>query len=109
MVDTTTATGKLTANLVVSIAEWEGETVSERTRDALAAKKRQGVRLGRPDGPGFESIPADVRRRIRRLAGRGRGPTEIARRLAADGVPTARGGTWRASTVQQVLDGGRHR
>lgn len=104
-IDTTSATGEMQANMLAVLAQWERRLIGERTRDALAAKKRQGVRLGRPVGPGFESIPGDVRRRIRNLGRRGHGPTEIARRLAADGVPTARGGAWRASTVQQVLDG----
>src|SRR5680860_1250680 len=45
-VDTTTASGRLCANLVAAIAEWEGDTISERTKAALAQLKDRGVRLG---------------------------------------------------------------
>lgn len=46
--DTTSAGGRLVGNIMASVAQWEREIISERTRDALAELKRQGVRLGRP-------------------------------------------------------------
>lgn len=39
---------KLTINFTASLAEWERATISERTKRALAQKKKQGVKLGRP-------------------------------------------------------------
>jgi DNA invertase Pin-like site-specific DNA recombinase len=45
-VDTTTPTGRLVVNVMLSVAEWERERISERTKDALAAARRRGVRLG---------------------------------------------------------------
>lgn len=47
-VDTTTPSGRLVANVMASVAEWERETIGARTRDSLAARKAQGVVLGRP-------------------------------------------------------------
>lgn len=41
-------TGQLVIRFMASLAEWEREIISERTRAALDAKKKQGVRLGRP-------------------------------------------------------------
>lgn len=41
-------TGQLVIRFMASLAEWEREIISERTKAALEAKRRQGVRLGRP-------------------------------------------------------------
>lgn len=46
--DLSTAMGRFTFNIFGSIAQLERETISERTKDGLAAKKKNGIRLGRP-------------------------------------------------------------
>lgn len=46
--DPSDPTGQLVTRLMASLAEWEREIISERTRSALLEKRRQGVRLGRP-------------------------------------------------------------
>jgi hypothetical protein len=48
-------------------------------------------------------IDRSVARRIRRERSKGRTLRDIAERLNADGIPTARGGMWHASTLQRVL------
>lgn len=40
-------TANLILNILAAVAEWEATIISERTKDALAAKKRAGVTLGR--------------------------------------------------------------
>lgn len=47
------ASGKLTIQFLAAIAEWERAVNSERTREALAQKKAQGIKLGRPLSPDF--------------------------------------------------------
>jgi DNA invertase Pin-like site-specific DNA recombinase len=42
-VDTTTATGRLVANVMASVAEWERAVIGPRTKDALAARGRGDV------------------------------------------------------------------
>lgn len=42
------ASGKLSIQFLAAIAEWERAINSERTREALAQKRAQGVPLGRP-------------------------------------------------------------
>ncbi len=97
-VDTTTPTGEMVANITSSVAQWERRIIGARTRDALAARKAAGVRLGRP-----VTLPTEVRERIRSERADGRTLQAIADGLSADGIPTARGGTWRPSAIRAVL------
>jgi DNA invertase Pin-like site-specific DNA recombinase len=97
-VDTTTPGGRLVANIMAGVAEWERDVIASRTRDALAAKRAAGLRLGGP-----RSIDDEVVERIVRERASGRGLRVIAEGLTADGVPTSKGGAWSTSTVQRVL------
>ncbi len=47
-VDTTTPAGELVAGVVASTAQYERRLIGQRTREALAARRAAGVRLGRP-------------------------------------------------------------
>jgi DNA invertase Pin-like site-specific DNA recombinase len=96
--DTTTPAGELVANVMLSTGQYERRLIGQRTRDALAAKRAQGVVLGRP-----RELPTAVLARIRAEREAGRSLRSIAAGLTADRVPTARGGAaWSSSTVQRV-------
>lgn len=96
--DTTTPAGELVANVMLSTGQYERRLIGQRTRDALAAKRAQGVVLGRP-----RELPVSVLERIRSARAAGESLRAIAAGLTADGVPTARGGAaWSSSTVQRV-------
>ncbi|WP_138758103.1 recombinase family protein [Modestobacter altitudinis] len=98
-VDTTTPVGEFTANVVVSASQYERRLIGQRTKDALAAKKAAGVKLGRP-----RLLPADLVKRIVEAKEVGGSLAGIARDLTSEGVPTAQGGKrWYASTVAAVL------
>ena len=45
-IDTRSAVGRLVVNVLGSVAQWERETISERTKDALAVKRRRGEKIG---------------------------------------------------------------
>lgn len=95
-VDTSTASGEAMANMMASFAQLERRLIGERTKAALAAKKAQGVQLGRP-----RSMAQDVVARIVGAHNAGEGWSAIARTLNAEKVPTAHGGaTWHPSTVR---------
>jgi len=97
-VDTSTPAGELVVNVMASTAQWERRIIGARTREALAAKRAQGVRLGRP-----RSLPDAVVRRVVAAHDAGAGWSAIARDLNAEGVATAHGGVvWYPSTVQAV-------
>jgi len=97
--DTATAAGRGVVSMLASVAEMERGLISERTRAALAAKKAQGVRLGRPSG-----LSDETRSRINDERARGLTLQCIADGLNRDGVATSRGRcAWRPSSVQAVL------
>lgn len=97
--DLSTPQGELVANVIASVAQWERRIIGQRTKDALAVKRAQGVKLGRP-----RSMPENVRRRIRRMRDAGASLSAIAVTLNADRTPTAHGGArWYASTIRAVL------
>ena len=96
-VDMTSPTGGLLANVTAAVAEWERKIIGARTREALAARKAAGVKLGRP-----RRLPADVADRIHSERENGRTLQAIADQLNADGVLTPTGRTWNHTLVRQV-------
>ena len=44
----TSPTGELTRNILGAVASWERALIAARTREALAYRRREGVKLGRP-------------------------------------------------------------
>jgi len=98
-VDTSTPSGEMMANVVISFAQYERRLIGQRTKDALAVKRSQGVKLGRTS-----TLPAAVRRRIARDRAKGLSYRVIADRLNAANVPTGQGGRqWYPMTVRTVL------
>ncbi len=51
-----TIESKIMATMLALISEIERDFIVSRTKEALAAKKAQGVRLGRPQGPGKSKL-----------------------------------------------------
>jgi DNA invertase Pin-like site-specific DNA recombinase len=97
-VDTTTPQGAAMAQVLAVFAELERRLIGERTKAALAVRRSQGVRLGRPP-----TLSADVVRRIVTARKAGKTWSAIGRELDADGVPTAQGGRrWYPATVRSV-------
>src|SRR5450755_4080182 len=86
-VDTSTPAGEAMANVLATFAQFERRLISQRTRDALAIKRAQGVQLGRR-----RELADTVVARI--VADRTSGSTlaAIADRLNAEQIPTAHGG-----------------
>ena len=99
-VDTTTPVGRMLVGILGSVAEWERATIRQRTRDALAAKKAAGARLGRPVAA--EAQPA--RTRLRELLHDRLTFAAIATTLNAEGYTTATGLAWTWRHVQKTRD-----
>jgi DNA invertase Pin-like site-specific DNA recombinase len=98
-IDTTTPHGRAQLALMATFAQLERELIAQRTREALAVKRAQGVRLGGP-----VAIGNDVAARIVALKSQGKTLRTIADILNNEGIAPARGGSqWYASTVRVVL------
>src|SRR5262249_42330654 len=98
-VDTSTPAGEAMAHVLATFGQFERRLIGQRTREALAAKKASGVRLGRPP-----TVPQAVVRRMQRQRARGDSLRKITDDLNEARVPTAQGGAhWYAATVTHVL------
>ena len=113
---------RLTVGIMAMVAEDEAQRISQRTKDALAAAKRRGVKLGGDRGviPNARSHKASAEALHARTASRAAdlapiikelqaaGKTSlraIAEGLNAQGIPTSRGdGEWTATQVMRVLE-----
>ena len=113
---------RLTVGILSMVAEQEAEAVSSRTKAALAAAKRRGVRLGNPDhlndaarrlGTDASSVVrrakadqriSDLRRIVTEL--RTEGATSLralAMALNNSGISASRGGPWSAAQIPRLL------
>lgn len=100
-IDDSTPAGEAAAAMMIVFSQLERRLIGQRTKDALAVKRSQGVRLGRPP-----ELSAEVVARIVRERDGGSTWAAIGERLEAEGVPTAHGGrTWWPSTVRKVYLG----
>ena len=97
-VDMTTPAGEMMANTVANFAQFERRLIGERTKAALAVKRAQGVRLGRPF-----TLPQEVVDRIVSARETGQTLEAIATGLNADSVPTAQGGKWWPATIAKIV------
>lgn len=96
-VDTSTSTGELVANVMMSVAQWERRRIGERVEDTHAQRRRRGLRAGEPP-----RLPDHVRHRIAAEVAAGRSLRTIADNLAIDNIPPLRGTRWHPSTIRHV-------
>lgn len=96
--DTSSAAGRLSLNLMISVSQWEREVIGERTSAALQYKKSQGVKLGAPSFSDEATIA-----RLKELRAQGLPLRAIAARLSEEGFQTLKGGKWSAETVNKIL------
>jgi DNA invertase Pin-like site-specific DNA recombinase len=113
---------ELTIHIMAAVAQAERKAISRRTREALAAAKVRGVKLGGDRGNGADLLKGPAVSAARRSAAssaraskvaphidaaRRDGATslrQIASALNNRGITTPRGGRWQAAQVKAVLD-----
>ncbi|SFG40934.1 Site-specific DNA recombinase [Palleronia marisminoris] len=113
----------LTVGIMALVAQQEREAISRRTKEALAAAKARGVKLGNPNGAaalrragkGGAALREAVRCNADAFAVevmpvveeiRAAGSTSlraVVAELNARGIRTRRGGQWHVSTVRNLL------
>ena len=85
--------------MMVMLAHMERSMIRRRTREALAAAKARGQRLGRP-----VLMPDDVRRRVWNMRQSGLTYAAIAEKMEEEKILTATGcSQWHKQTVLQVV------
>lgn len=113
-VNTTTATGRMILNIIMTIAQWEREIISERTADNLQGKIRRGERVGKlrfgydlaDDGKTLleNATEQEAIRLMTQLRGEGRSLRAIAEALQALGIETKEGNElWLPATINRIL------
>lgn len=113
---------RLTVGIMALVAEQEREMISKRTKEALAAAKARGVKLGSPKGAAHlagrgnaEAVDAikeqasqraeDLRPVVDDIRSAGTvGVRGITRELNERGIVTPRGGRWHPTGVSRLLD-----
>ena len=123
-IDTRSPGGRMVLNMLMSIAEWERETIIERTQEAMTAKKGMNQRVGRgsPYGKAIvvdgqltrgnqpKTLADDVAEAeaiARVLAAPGRSLRKLAADLEAAAIPTRSGKPWSPWTVRNLIASGR--
>ena len=110
-INTKNAAGRLVLNVLVSVAQWERETICERTKDALQAKKARGEKTGGNVPFGFNEVNGKLIRNeeeqaiiseIKNLKNKGLSLRKIAEVLNAKGITTKNGKTWTATQIQRI-------
>jgi DNA invertase Pin-like site-specific DNA recombinase len=103
---------KLMVHLLAAFAEHEREQISQRTKDALAAAKLRGIRLGRNGAerlaPAYRGQATERARQLTpvlaELKRAGMSARQMSAELISRGIPTPKGARWHAQTVIRVLD-----
>ncbi|SOZ37021.1 recombinase family protein [Cupriavidus neocaledonicus] len=94
------------------MSEWERDQISKRTKDALAAAKARGVRLGRPENlrgnvvarmDAADAFAANLATTLRGYQAAGMSQRRMVEELNRLGVKTPKGGEWHLGQLQRVL------
>jgi DNA invertase Pin-like site-specific DNA recombinase len=107
--DTTTSAGRAHLGMMAVFAQMFRDQISENTRNALAQKKAQGVKIGRPRALDQSKRPEEAERMrralkaIRVMRREGLSYEAIANALNGDNMPGARGGRWHKASVLRTL------
>jgi len=113
-IDTRTAAGRLVLNVLASVAQWERETIGERTAAAMAYKADNGEYTGgqvpygyrlAADGVALESDPAEqeVLAAARDLRGSGLSLRAVAAELNRRGAVARNGKPFGAKQIQRMV------
>lgn len=110
--DTSTATGKLMLNFLLSISQWERERIGERTTAALRQKRVRGEYTGGGVPYGYcvedgnlvpDEYEQEVLSQAKSMHGNGTSYRSIAAKLAKRGFFSRTGGAFHHTQVKRII------
>ncbi len=101
-VDTSSPAGEMFFTMAAAFAQYESRMISQRVLRQHEARRDRGVIWGYTEGP-KSPLPDELVNRIIEMRELGLSLPRIAKQLADEGVPTARGGKWAAGTIRGIL------
>lgn len=101
-VDTNSPAGEMFFTMAAAFAQYESRMISQRVLRQHEARRDRGVVWGYTEGP-KSPLPDEIIQDIVSMRRQGHSLPAIARKLSAEGVPTARGGKWAAGTIRGIL------
>lgn len=102
-VDTATPAGEMFLTMVAGFAQFESRMISERVKRQHQARRDRGEVWGVTAGC-ISTLPTETVERVLELRSQGLSMDKTAKQLNAEGVPTATGKKWFATTVSRVLN-----
>ncbi len=111
-INTSTSSGRMMLNILVTFAQYEREIIGERIRDKFAASKKKGLWMGGAVPLGYRvenrklvvaPEEAEVVRRIYDRFMATQSPKQVANELNADGMHTKTGKPWNKANMYHIL------
>lgn len=111
-INTSTSSGRMMLNILMTFAQYEREIISERIRDKFAASKRKGIWMGGAVPLGYQVIDrkliiveeeAKTVRFIYQRYLETQSPKQIAIELNDKGITTKRGKPWKTGALNHIL------
>ncbi len=111
-INTTSSSGRMMQNLLMTFAQYERELIAERVRDKMAASKQRGMWMGGAVPYGFKVenkklfINIDESKIVKRIFKRfveTQSPKLIAGELNADGLLKRNGQPWETTQISRIL------
>lgn len=111
-IDTRTAAGRLVLNMLITVAQWERETIGERTKAALNQKRARGEFTGGHVPYGYrqengklivDKAEKATLAKMKKWRAQGVRLRAICDRLNEAAIPTRAGGAWKPGTVDKLI------
>jgi site-specific DNA recombinase len=112
-INTSTSSGRMMLNILMTFAQYEREVIAERVRDKMAASRKKGKWVGGSVPMGYEVINkklvivpdgAEIIRRIFQRFIEVQSPKQIAHELNSEGIKTRQGKDWIKPQIYRILN-----
>ncbi len=112
-INTSTSSGRMMLNILITFAQYEREVIAERIRDKMSASRRKGMWVGGPVIMGYRVVDkklvvyepeAEIIRKIFRRFTEVQSPKLIAQELNNIGIKNKQGKLWNTQIIYRILN-----